>query len=187
MVLKRFQILFTVILACVLALGCFTGCAKSDVEVILDAISEKLDCIKNLEGETIEEIKNDLDSGFLEAYGLSGDEFLQSYFDNFDYEINDIVVDGDTAQATVTMTCKSFSAFQELLNESISEFDVNERIWSMSEEELTAYLGDLIMEAINSTKVTTTNMVIIDYNKVDDSWVSTEESSSTIVNAILTN
>ncbi len=187
MVFKKVRLLFSMMLVCMLALGCFTGCAKSDVEVIYDAISEKLDCIKNLEGETIEEIENDLDTNFLNAYGISGDEFLQSYFDNFDYVINDIVVDNDTAQATVTLTCKSFSAFQEILNESVAEFDTNDRIWSMSEEELTAYLGDLIMESINSTKVTTTNLVIIDYTKVDNVWESTEESSSTIVNAILTN
>ena len=42
---------------------------------------------------------------------------MKAYFGGFDYVIDDVTVDGDTATATVTLTCKSFDDYMNAVTD----------------------------------------------------------------------
>ncbi len=180
----------TIVLALVsfvLMISCFTACAKSDVEIIRDSIAEKLDGIKSLDSDFVEEFSADMDIDTLASYGVDGIEFMKAYFNGFDYSIDNIEIDGDDAIAVVTIKCKSFSEYQDTLSDAVTNLYSNDEIWSMTEDELSAYLGALIMDCIDSVKVTSAKPFTIDYTKDNNVWVSSEDSMNSIIEVLLSN
>ena len=108
-------------LAVVVAVSCgvvLGGCSSANPEqAIRDDLTATLDEVKNVDDATIEELMGSVDTSQLEPYGIDGTEFARSLLDGFDYSIGDITVDGDTATAQVSITCKSaMDLYDELEN-----------------------------------------------------------------------
>ena len=63
---------------------------------------------------------------------------MKAYFGGFDYRIDDVTVEGDTAKATITLTCKSYQDYVDAITEA-----------ALNSEDETAF-GENIMEAVNA-------------------------------------
>ena len=108
---------FIVTLAALLALsigmvglaGCSSG--TSDEDAIRASLSSELDSIKNIDDAFVNEFSESIDMSQLSVYGIDGVEFMKSYLSGFDYTIDSINVDGDSATAQITLTCKSYTGY----------------------------------------------------------------------------
>lgn len=168
-------------LAVVVAVSCgvvLGGCSSANPEqAIRDDLTATLDEVKNVDDATIEELMGSVDTSQLESYGIDGTEFARSLLDGFDYSIGDITVDGDTATAQVSITCKSAMDLYDELENMMTELSEDPDILSLLSDEgaFNARLGELLMEAMDSLEPSTKDLELT-YTNADGTW--TMDSSS---------
>ena len=84
---------------------------------------------------------------------------MKAYFGGFDYRIDDVTVEGDTAKATITLTCKSYQDYVARHHRGGPEFRKNE----------TAF-GENIMEAVNAIQAREADPLELTYQKEGNTW-----------------
>lgn len=161
-----------------------TGCGKSDEEVVREGVARELDQIKNMDPEFIESIAADSLGNQFEAYGIDTTEFMRTYFAGFDYTIDNVTVDGDTAVATVTLTCKSFTEIYTAITDKATELSTNSDIGNMSEDEVNQLIGTTIMDAVGSVTATQTAPVDLTFQLNGNTWEPTASCLSALENAL---
>lgn len=170
------------------SLVAFTGCGANDEQVIRDAITEELESYKTLDDEIVNELITDMDADELSDYGIDGAEFIKSYLSGFDYTIDSVTVDGDTAEAVITMTCKSYSGFESALEEAATSImSDQEKLMSMSEDEINALIGSTIMDALDNVETAQTDPITIEYTKSGNVWEPAASTSNDVATALMTN
>ncbi|WP_165171752.1 hypothetical protein [Adlercreutzia sp. ZJ242] len=169
------------------SLVALTGCGANDEQVIREAIADELDSYKTLDDEVVNTLIADMDADELSDYGIDGAEFIKSYLSGFDYTIDSVTVDGDTAEAVITMTCKSYSGYEKALEEAATSIMEDESILKMSEEEVNALIGSTIMDALDSVEVAQTEPVTIEYTKSGNVWEPAASTSNDVATALMTN
>lgn len=173
------------VLAC--SLLALSGCGPDSEEVIREAVTEELEGLKTLDEATLDELMADADASALadfEDYGINAREFVKAYLAGFDYAVDEVAVDGDAAQVTVTFTCKSFADLQEALEASVAELVAGPSAASMSTDELNAKVGELFMEAVNQIQVRTTDPCVLEYQETDDVWSPADGARDVITSAL---
>jgi hypothetical protein len=103
-----------VCLACVFALTlglCACGGNDTEAEAAIESeITEQLDDLKDCRGEAMDIVKQKLNDSVgttLDDMGVDRDELVSTYMDGFDYKVDDVSVTGKSAEARVTLTCRS--------------------------------------------------------------------------------
>ncbi len=183
----------------VLSLGVLGACSSSssnDEEEIDESLAESLDSIKNLDGSVVEDIESYVGADALDAYGIDVEEFARTYFDGFDYSVDSIDVDGDNADVTLTISCKSMSLFEDDLTEELNnldaEFATEREKQGLSgedydQEEFDQYVGSHILDVLEDVNVVETNPLSIEMTKTDGTWEQpasfSEEIAQTIENS----
>ena len=160
------------VLACatavLLAFGAtaLAGCGGQSAEdLIRDNLSAEFDQVKNLDEEFLNEVTADASTSGLEEFGIDAVELMKAYFGGFDYVIDDVTVDGDTATATVTLTCKSFDDYMNAITDD-------------------ADFGAAIIEAVNAIEPVQIDPIEIPYEKVDNTWEPTAEGEQALYSAL---
>ena len=133
------------------------------------------------------EMATDMDVDELSTYGIDGVEFMKTYLDGFDYKIDDITVDGDKATAKVTLTCKSFTAYNQAVQNAATALASNPDALPTTEEELNQLLGQTVMDALAGVEVAETDQINITYTKNGNTWTPSAASEQEITTAMLTN
>lgn len=173
------------VLAC--SLLALSGCGQDSEEVIREGVTEELESLKTLDEATLDELMGDVEASALadfEDYGIDAREFVKAYLAGFDYAVDEVTVDGDAAQVTVTFTCKSFTDLQTVLEASVAELVADPSVASMSADELNVKVGELFMEAVNQIQVRTTDPFVLEYQKTDNVWGPTDGMQDTITSAL---
>ncbi|WP_165054812.1 MULTISPECIES: hypothetical protein [unclassified Adlercreutzia] len=169
------------------SLVAFTGCGSNDEQVIRDAITDELNSYKTLDDEVVNTLIADMDADELSDYGIDGAEFIKSYLAGFDYTIDSVTVDGDTAEAVITMTCKSYSGFEQALEEAATGIMEDESLMDMSEEEVNDLIGSTIMDALDNVELAQTEPITIAYTKNGNVWEPAASTSNDVATALMTN
>ena len=101
------------IVGIIFAIG-LVGCGDSgDAEskaAIADGVTDGLEQLKSGSGEAVDLAKETLNSyvgSELEDMGISDDELISTYLQDFDYEVGDVTMTGSSATVHVTLTCRS--------------------------------------------------------------------------------
>ena len=101
------------IVGILLAIG-LVGCGDSgDAEskaAIANGVTDGLEQLKSGSGEAVDLAKETLNSyvgSQLEDMGISDDELISTYLQDFDYEVGDVTMTGSSATVHVTLTCRS--------------------------------------------------------------------------------
>lgn len=101
------------IVGIIFAIG-LVGCGDSgDAEskaAIADGVTDGLEQLKSGSGEAVdlaEETLNSYVGSQLEDMGISDDELISTYLQDFDYEVGDVTMTGSSATVHVTLTCRS--------------------------------------------------------------------------------
>lgn len=180
---KRFIIMLAALFAlCPLVL---TGCGPSAEELIRDDLTSQFEEIKAGDEDLLEGIESSAGEDF-EDLGIDPKEFASSYLEGFDYTVNDVTVDGDTATANVSITVKSMgdivNEFQLKFTEYLSTADLST---ISGEDELYQQAGQLLMDATASAEPKT---VECDFTYTKDEngvWSADESAETELVNALM--
>lgn len=171
----------------VLGMLAVSGCGQNDEQVIRDGVTQELEGLKNLDETTLDEVMSGADSSALSelgTYGIDGREFMKRYLAGFDYTLDDVQVDGSTAEVTVTFTCKSFNDFEAALTDAVSGLIADESIYSLSEDELNARIGETFMTTVDTVEPRTTEPFVLEYNKSGNTWEPGSSAEAAIVQAL---
>lgn len=148
-----------------------SGCATESAEdMITAAISGELDAYKNMEDSVMTDIASKVEEQGLQTLGIEGQDFATAILDGFDYSIDNVEVNGDTAVATITIVSKSYSGFEAEVQNIVQDMLSNSADFAgKSTEEVQAALGERVMAAFESIPVST-EQVQIEYKLEGNTW-----------------
>lgn len=179
-----------IVVACIAALmtvclGMLAGCGPSNEEVIRTGVTQELDGLKNQDDAAMAEIVSGANMSGLSAYGLDANEFMKAYLNGFDYRIDDVTVDGDKAQVTVVLTCKSFSAYEKALQDAADQLMVDESFAELDRSAMNQKIGETVMTALAGIEPTETEPIVLDYELANNTWSPTASAERNIAGALL--
>lgn len=188
--MSRFKVLsLSVITAICMAFGCLAlaGCSspENDEAAIKEALTAQFDRLKSLDDETVDEISQAIGSSELTKLGIAPADFAKAFLDGFDYSVQDVKVDGDSATATVTITCKSLKAFETSLNTMADEYIKDEANWEKSESQIYEEIGAKTMDTLKTVPTVTTSPIELKLTKSSGEWTTDSSSDSAITNAMI--
>ncbi len=163
------------------------GCGPDHEQTIRDALTQELDSIKNLDESFMSDLSSEPEVAALSEFGIDPTEFFTSYLAGFDYRIDEVVVDGETANATVTLTTKSFTEFTENLNQSLEAMLADDSLAGLSEEELYAKIGQTVLDTLNSLTPVENAPVTLTYELIDNTWTPTADSQALLESSLMSN
>ena len=161
-----------------------TGCSGADPEEAVRAdLTANFDQLKNLEGDALEEIADGMGNIGLEQYGLENIEVITAMLDGFDYTIDSVTVDGDTATAEVTVTSKSMSELMNLDTDALTA-DLMEAVTSgeldpSDDDAINAWAGEYMMGLVEQIEPSE-KTISLTYVNGDDGWTMDDSSASEV-------
>ncbi len=183
---KRFAATFLAV--ALLAFGglALTGCQNNE-DVVREGVAAELDKLKTLDDETLELLASEAGADDLATYGIDAKEFISSYLAGFDYRIDSVTVDGDNATATVVLTCKSFSQYEQGIQDASASLASDESILDMSADELNQKIGETVMSVIDDIPTAETDPIDLTFTLQDKTWTPTAETEQAIATALFSN
>lgn len=185
--------IFAVLLAAAsltfIAMG-LSGCSggQSDEDAIRASLTSELDSIKNIDDTFVNEFSESINMSQLSVYGIDGVEFMKSYLAGFDYAIDSINVDGDNATAQITLTCKSYTGYQQALQQAVDEITADpDSLAALSNDEINQKIGEIVIGSLDGVELAATQPITITYTKVDGTWEPASSTSGDIAAALMTN
>ena len=177
----------TLMLSLIALPGCGSG-QQSDEEAVRNSLSAELDSIKNLDEKFVNEISEAIDMSRLSLYGINGMDFMRSYLDGFDYTIDSVTVNEGTAQAQITLTCKSYTGYQKALQAAVDNITANpEELAGMSNDDINKKIGEIVIQSLDGVELKPTEPITITYTKNDNTWEAASSTSGDIAAALMTN
>lgn len=151
---------FLVVLAALLTLSIgmvgLAGCSggTSDEDAIRASLASELDSIKNIDDAFVNEFSESIDMSQLSVYGIDGVEFMKSYLSGFDYAIDSINVDGDSATAQITLTCKSYTGYLQALQTAVDEVTADpDALAALSNDEINQKIGEIVIGSLDGVEL----------------------------------
>lgn len=185
------RILMTM-LGCVLAFGLvigLNGCGKrSDEDLIRSTVTELMDTFKNPTKENLKQFVDgtEIDLSELDQYGVDIYEFLQHSFAKFDYKINDIKVEDDTAIVALSLTNVDLkkavtAALEEYMVEADEEAVVNAEDPA---KEAARQLFTKVYQKLDESEDLVTTEATLELNKQNGEWEIDKESMNAVISGM---
>ena len=173
-------------LACLPFVACTSSSSSSSSEsaAVKQAIDNVLEPIKNLDASTIESMVADVDLSGLQGLGADASNILAESLEGFDFTVNEVKLSGDTATASITISCKKPSDIANALGSAVSEAASSWSVSSFAPDKLQSLVGDMIDKAVSQTEVSTFGPIEITLHKTDNGWTLDENSQETILSTI---
>ena len=186
----------TVLVSLAMSAGLCFGLAacsggQSEEEQIRASLDEALSALKNPTAESLEKVLGDNVSSLdqVKQYGIDPIEMLQHFFGKFDYSIGDIKVNGDTADAKVTMENVDI---QSVINETTANMQndpefvkaATEAYTSGDQTTLYKLIFDKMFAAIDASDKTVSNTVDFKLVKKDGKWDIDESSANDLISSL---
>ena len=162
----------------VLCLGALAGCGPNDEEVIRNGVAE------NLDEAALADLMSGADVADLSEFGIDANEFMKAYLAGFDYRIGDVTVDGKEAHVDVALTCKSYAAYEQALEDAAAKLAEDESFLELPEAEMNQKIGETVMEATAAIEPVDAGSVTIDYTLEGSTWTPTEQSTRNIAEVL---
>lgn len=155
--------------------------ATNDEAYVRAVVEAEFDELKNLEGSVFEDSIADLESDetmsetleTFEMLSLDIGDFLSAVFADFEYSIDSITVDGDTANVVMMATARHgddiTAAFTEISNDEILEAAATGGY---------SRVGEMIIEVMNSVEPRQTEPFTLELTKNDQVWELTDDSAA---------
>lgn len=154
-----------------------SACGPDPEELLRDAITQEFDAYKNMDDSIIAQIASQAEEAGLTELGVDNEEFANIVLDGFDYNIDNITVNGDSAVATISITSKSSMDYENQLNAAREAIQNNPDIASMSEEERTAFVGDTVLDVFRNLDIQK-ETIEIQYRYADNTWTPTNAAEA---------
>lgn len=170
------------ILVCGMAV--LAGCGKSDEEIITDLLTSEFEAMKTLDEEYVAGLAESAGANDLADFGIDATEFVKSYLDGFDYTLDSVAVEGETAKATCTVTVKSITEFYDKFTSKVNSMDYNE-LMNMSEDELNKKMGSILMEILDGLTPVKSDPIVLNMQKDGNTWAYADGVEDAISNALM--
>lgn len=166
-----------------------TGCSETNPEdAIRQDITANFDQIKNLDDAAIEELADEMGETGLEDYGIDTTELITSMLDGFDYSIESITVDGDNAEATLSVTSKSMGELMNMdadaMTEALMEDLMSGALDANDDDAVNVWAGEYVMNLVDAIEPSEKTITLA-YVNGDDGW-ELDESSGDALETIFT-
>lgn len=188
--MKSMKAVFAASLAVVLlAAGAVSliGCGPSSEEIVRQGVTDELERLKTHDSELLAELAADSGADQLSVYGIDAQEFIAAYLDGFDYRIDEVTVDGDTATATVVLTCKKFDSFTSALSEASMALAKDEETAALSEDDINQKIGQTVLEVLASLEPSESTPVELSFALQDKVWMPTPGTEKALSAALFGN
>ncbi len=148
-----------------------TACGgESPEDVIRKGVTEELESIKNLDQAALDEITAGAGAADgLDEYGIDVEEFCRTWLDGFDYSVDEVKVDGESATAKVTISCKSLMEGINIFMEKVTALAEDPAAAELSSEELNKKMGTMLVESVGEAPIET-NTVDLPYVLNGNTW-----------------
>ena len=147
----------------IFAIG-LVGCGDSgDAEskaAIADGVTDGLEQLKSGSGEAVDLAKETLNTyvgSQLEDMGISDDELISTYLQDYNYEVGDVTMTGSSATVHVTLTCRSVA---DIAKEFVSQSR------GMNDEEA----GKVLMQCVENATPAQSEADVYVQKGTDGSW-----------------
>ena len=188
--IQGFLLTLAVLLALSVGMIGLSGCkgGTNDEDAIRASLTSELNSIKNIDDTFVNEFSESIDMSQLSVYGIDGVEFMKSYLNGFDYSIDSINVDGDSATAQITLTCKSYTGYEQTLQQAVNEITADpDSLAKLSNDEINKKIGEIVIGSLDNVELAPTQPISITYTKVDGTWEPASSTSGDIAAALMTN
>lgn len=146
-------------------------------------LTTNFDEIKNLDDAAIEELAEEMGSTGLEDYGIETVDLIASMAEGFDYTINSVTVDGDTATASVTVTCKSATELMDLdygaMTEDLLEAVEAGEVDVSDEASVNTWTGEYLMGLLDALEPAEKDLDLT-YVNGSDGWELDDDSRTAV-------
>ncbi len=154
-----------------LSLGALTGCADNSEEVIKESLTQELDQLKNMDAELIDQYSSAFPESVMNQVGLTSEQVVKAVLEGFDGTVDSVTVNGNTAEAVVTLSSKNFSEVEDSLENLQDEMMDNvDQFANMTPDEIKQWAGNKIMETIQAAPVETHEPITIEYVRNGNTW-----------------
>lgn len=144
--------------ACTLCFA-LTACGPSDEDQAKEALDNELSQLVNPSDENMEKLISEFESSGgsdLAMMNVDSTTFIESWLSGFSYTIDDVTVDGTTAKAKTTVTCKQLYAVATAWSNSLESDLMSQNFTSVSEAY--TYAGKTLVDYIDSADTVTTQV-----------------------------
>lgn len=176
-----------VIVVLVVGPGLLYGCGQDDEGLIRENIVGNLEKVKGHDADFVAQVADSVDFAELRSFGIDPGEFLNVYLEGFDYRIEDVSVEGDTATVSLVIICRSFTDYRNAFSNGMTALSEDESVTNMNSDELKARIGPLMTRALTEATVVETPPIAVDYRFIDGVWTVDDKAENTIMQALLAN
>jgi hypothetical protein len=169
----------TAVMGCVLAFA-LVGCS-SDEKIIRDGLTEQLNQFKDPDSELWQDVISS-SGGDLSSMGLEAGDLISAWTEGFSFEVGEITVNGDTAEAKISITGKQLMpAVNSAGTKMTSDL---ERLQSMTSDEITLEMGRTILNELKASSPVTTE-IMVPCSKSGNEWSETSSATNEYTRALL--
>lgn len=169
----------------VFSLGAMAGCADNSEQVIRDSLTQEFEQLKNPDEALLSEMSSSIPEASLSQLGLSVDDVMRSMLTGFEGTVDSVTVNGNTADAVVTVSSKDFTQIEEAMTNLQSDMMDNvDQFADMRTDEIYAWAGQKIMEAIERAPVETHEPITLQYEREGNTWEPTAGAKSELYSAL---
>jgi hypothetical protein len=151
------------------AMICALAGCSNDETVIRNGLTEEFNQFK--------------DAALVERSGMSGGmptEVLSAWLDGYAFEIGEITIDGNSATAEISITCKQLYVATANTDDRIA----NEPSTATTQEEYTENINTILLNELGKLSPVTTKLVLT-CEKTSNTWTVSDESVTAYMNALL--
>jgi hypothetical protein len=166
--MRRITAFVATALVSLVMIGALAGCANNE-KVIRDGLTEEFNQFK--------------DVAAVEKAGMSGGmptEVLAAWLNGYAFEIGEITVDGNSATAELTITCKPLYTATANAESRIT----SEPSTATTEAENTARINEILLEELGKLSPVTTKLVLI-CERTGNTWTVSDKSVNEYMDALL--
>ena len=167
------------IVACTLCAAAFVtlpSCGPDNEELIREAVTQKYDAYKNADDSVLSQLVSSLENNGLTELGIDETEFATAVVDGFDYAIDSISVNGDSAVVTVTFAGKSYMDLLSSISDTTEALASDPEFAELSQEDRRAAAGKMVMDTFTELEVRN-ETVNLDYQLTDNAWQEADEQA----------
>ena len=177
--MKRIALVVLAALMSFSALFALTACLPNNEQIIRDALTKELDQFKDPNSEAWGLFSEGGATEF-ESMGIDAQDLVNTWAEDFSYEIGAITVDGDKATVEVTINCKQFYT---AATNAVTALLADSSLAELTTDEINKKTGQTILDEFKKLSPKTTN-IITSFTLVGNIWTEDNASASEYTKAL---
>lgn len=165
-------------IACMLGLTA-CGTFEGGEQAVRDSIDSELSQLTNLSAS---ELLGDSLSG-IEKLGISGDDFLDAFFDGVSWSTDEVSFSGSTATAKVSLTARKLSSVLDSLKEAYTSQALEDG-GHPSESDLYQKAGKALLDCVHAANLENRS-VDVSLSKQSGSWLVDDNGRQALISTFI--